>query len=307
MLLVRSHFGSPSSHVRVPAPAPRNAGWGLLVSLALLLGLVLYWYGTALPQEGSQQRPSNHHNRQRQPYNYHLLPLQQLLISPFSSSHQRYLRHTASPLSVCRSSVMPSTAATAAGSSSSSSAPLKEYYSLWAMPKGKLGDQLRSEIAHLAQRYGGPAFPPHVTVLGDIEKSREEVQALAKELAAQVKKYRINFVEVTQGTFFYQNVFMLVAKDDGTMAAAAAARSVYGMTTPPYMPHLSLLYADMDDAEKAKVVEYETGRLYGESSGYDTLLVETGYEVDSFTLWYSPIEDRTTRSWCLVEEYPLTG
>ncbi|GLC45448.1 hypothetical protein PLESTM_001735800 [Pleodorina starrii] len=212
------------------------------------------------------------------------------------SSHQRHLRRTAAPLSVCDSTAI----------SSSPVAGMKEQYSIWAMPKGPMGDRLRSEIAHLAQRHGGPAFPPHVTVLGDIERPREEVMAMMKELAAQVKKHRINFVEVTRGTFFYQCVFLLVAKDEGTMAAAAPARNVFGMTTPPYMPHLSLLYADLADEEKAKVVEQETARLYGESSGYDTLLVETGYEVGSLALWYTPTEDTSTQSWCLVEEYPLS-
>ncbi|GIL52048.1 hypothetical protein Vafri_8012 [Volvox africanus] len=244
---------------------------------------------------GINQQGSNHIS------NYQRLPFQ--LLANSLSGHQLYLRRTAAPLSVCSRSASPM-ASSSLGTIPSSA--LKESYSIWAMPRGKLGDQLRGEIAHLAQRHGGPSFPPHVTVLGDIERPREEAQALMKELAAEVKKYRINFVDVTRGTFFYQCVFLLVAKDEGTMAAAAAARSVYGMTTPPYMPHLSLLYADLDDAEKAKVVEYVTARLYGESSGYDTLLVETGYEVGSLALWYTPTGDETTKSWCLVEEYPLS-
>ncbi|GIL83708.1 hypothetical protein Vretimale_10495 [Volvox reticuliferus] len=294
-LHARGHFGppSPSAHARAPAHTPRHIGWGLLVGLALL-GLGLYWYGSALPHTRINQQRTNH------PNNDHLLPFQ-LLTNSFSR-HQLYLRRTAAPLSVC------SRSAPAMSSSPVSAHPsgLKESYSIWAMPKGKLADQLRGEIAHLAQRHGGPAFPPHVTVLGDIERPREEAQALMKELAAQVKKYRINFVDVTRGTFFYQCVFLLVAKDEGTMAAAASARSVFGMTTTPYMPHLSLLYADLVDAEKAKIVEYETARLYGESSGYDTLLVETGYEVGSLALWYTPTDDHTTQSWCLVEEFLIS-
>jgi hypothetical protein len=33
----------------------------------------------------------------------------------------------------------------------------------------------------------------------------------------------------------------------------ACDRKEYGMTTGPYMPHLSLLYADLTDEEKDKV------------------------------------------------------
>ncbi len=50
-----------------------------------------------------------------------------------------------------------------------------------------------------------------------------------------------------------QCVFLTVAASEATMQAAALARQLYGMTTGPYMPHLSLLYADLSDAEKDKV------------------------------------------------------
>ncbi|KAG2429139.1 hypothetical protein HYH02_014175 [Chlamydomonas schloesseri] len=186
---------------------------------------------------------------------------------------------------------------------------LRDQYSLWAQPKGRLGEQLKAEIAHLAARHGAPAFPPHTTVLGDIERpgGRQEVLAVAAELAKKVKKYRINFTDVTRGPIYYQCVYLRVAKDDGAMAAAATAREVFGTTTGPYMPHLSLLYSDIPEEERAKAVEYETARLYGESSGYDTLLVENGYEVDSFAVWYTPVADKSLKSWCLVGEFELTG
>ncbi|PNW77034.1 hypothetical protein CHLRE_10g419550v5 [Chlamydomonas reinhardtii] len=186
---------------------------------------------------------------------------------------------------------------------------LRDQYSLWAQPKGRLGEQLKAEIAHLAARHGAPVFPPHTTVLGDIERpgGRQEVLAVAAELAKKVKKYRINFTDVTRGSIYYQCVYLSVAKDEGAMAAAATAREVFGITTGPYMPHLSLLYSDIPQEERAKAVEYETARLYGESSGYDTLLVENGYQVDSLAVWYTPVADKSLQSWCLVGEFELTG
>ena len=45
-------------------------------------------------------------------------------------------------------------------------------------------------------------------------------------------------------------------------------------------------------------------RLYGEGSGYDTLLVETGFAVDSIAVWYTPA-DKTAASWCKVADIPL--
>lgn len=184
-----------------------------------------------------------------------------------------------------------------------------ESYSLWASPPkdSKMFGQLRGEIEHLAAKHGAPTFNPHVTVLGDIMRPKQEVLDVARQLAQQVPKYRVNLQDVTRGAIFYQCVYLLVAKDPGTMAAAAKARQLYGMATGPYMPHLSLLYSDADEATRARVAEDEVARLYGEGSGYDTLLVETGYTVESLQVWYTPTDDRSLASWCMVGEFELTG
>ena len=75
------------------------------------------------------------------------------------------------------------------GSSKAGMAAAEESYSLWVMPKGsQMADQLQREIEVLAaSQPGSPVFPPHVTVLGDIKKGREQVVALVQQLAAKLK------------------------------------------------------------------------------------------------------------------------
>eukprot|EP00195_Chlamydomonas_chlamydogama_P007635 CAMPEP_0202912074 /NCGR_PEP_ID=MMETSP1392-20130828/56776_1 /ASSEMBLY_ACC=CAM_ASM_000868 /TAXON_ID=225041 /ORGANISM="Chlamydomonas chlamydogama, Strain SAG 11-48b" /LENGTH=194 /DNA_ID=CAMNT_0049602859 /DNA_START=247 /DNA_END=831 /DNA_ORIENTATION=+ len=183
-----------------------------------------------------------------------------------------------------------------------------ESYSLWLEPKGKVAEQLQREINLLADTYPpAPHFPPHVTLLPDIEATGEQVVATAHELVQQLKKYNINFLKVTQGAKYFQCVYLLCAEEPDTMAAGALARKLYNMQTPPYMPHLSLLYSDIDDAQKKEVVQASFKRLYGEGSGYDTLLVQNGYEVSSVSVWYTPTEDKSTKSWCRVAEIPLSA
>ena len=48
-------------------------------------------------------------------------------------------------------------------------------------------------------------------------------------------------------------------------------------------------------------------RLYGEGSGYDTLLIETGFTVDSIAVYYTPIEDKELKSWVKIADIPLSG
>ncbi|GFR44091.1 hypothetical protein Agub_g5253 [Astrephomene gubernaculifera] len=192
-----------------------------------------------------------------------------------------------------------------ASSSSDPATTPTEFISLFAVPKGALAQQLTDEISHLAHREAAPPFPPHVTVAG-AAKSRAEALQLAEQLAGRVKPYRINFTGVSAGTTFYQCVYLLVAQEEGTMAAAAAAREVFGLTgAPPYMPHLSLLYSDMDQGERQRVVEYETSRLYGDSPA--TRLLESGFDVGSLQVWSTPLDDSSLKSWRLVGEVRLVG
>ncbi len=62
-----------------------------------------------------------------------------------------------------------------------------ESYSLWVMPAGQQAERLQSEIDTLAASHNGPNFEPHVTVLPDIKRPREEVIAICQKLASQLK------------------------------------------------------------------------------------------------------------------------
>ncbi|PNW77036.1 hypothetical protein CHLRE_10g419600v5 [Chlamydomonas reinhardtii] len=178
----------------------------------------------------------------------------------------------------------------------------KEQYAIFAVPKGQLQGQLQAEIVHLGMKCHAPTFAPHTTVLAAIERPREEVLAVAAEMCKHVKKYRINFTEVACGSIYYQCVYLLVDKTEGVLAAGAAARKAFGITTGPYMPHLSLLYSDIPQEERAKIVEHEKERLYDNPA---TRLLETGFDVDSLAVWYVPEEDKSLAGWCQLAEFPL--
>mmetsp|Transcript_34080 Transcript_34080/g.86256 ORF Transcript_34080/g.86256 Transcript_34080/m.86256 type:complete len:190 (-) Transcript_34080:418-987(-) len=185
----------------------------------------------------------------------------------------------------------------------------EESYSIWLSPApdSPLYAQLEKEMGALRAEYGGPQFQPHVTLLGDIRRPRDDVAATAQALAAQIKPYRINLLNVTRGTFYYQCVFALAARDEAVMAAGAAARRAYDMGDKPHMPHLSLLYADLDDAAKDKAASQARARLFGEGSSYSTLLTDPGFTVTHLQVWSTPTDDTSLQSWCKVADVPLSG
>lgn len=108
------------------------------------------------------------------------------------------------------------------------------------------------------------------------------------------------------GCTFHRCVYLTAAKEQPLMAAAVTARVAFGEPQgDDYMPHLSLLYADVDDAARHSAATAALSRLYGENADYGTLLLDPGFTASHISLWYTPAEDRSLASWRRVAEWPL--
>ena len=70
----------------------------------------------------------------------------------------------------------------------------------------------------------------------------------AHRLAASLQKLHIMFDSVAYGDIFHQCVYLLCQTDPAIMAAGAEARWAFGQDgSAAFMPHLSLLYSDIDE------------------------------------------------------------
>jgi Cyclic phosphodiesterase-like protein len=89
------------------------------------------------------------------------------------------------------------------------------------------------------------------------------------------------------------------------MAAGALTREVFGEDpAAAYMPHLSLVYSDMDEGARVEIAQMEQGMLLNSLS--NSALPSKGFTVESIGVWFTPAEDRTLESWRLVKELPLS-
>ncbi|KAG7355672.1 cyclic phosphodiesterase-like protein [Nitzschia inconspicua] len=67
--------------------------------------------------------------------------------------------------------------------------PPNTQLSLWLIPPEPQRTTLQSEIDRLAKQYGGPTFPPHVTLLGRIEvATRQEQQLVIDRLHSAIRR-----------------------------------------------------------------------------------------------------------------------
>ncbi|KAL5997708.1 hypothetical protein ACLOJK_008638 [Asimina triloba] len=67
----------------------------------------------------------------------------------------------------------------------------------------------------------------------------------------------------------------------------------------PYMPHMSLLYGDLTDEEKEKIVE--------RAKSLDPEICNLSFEVSYLTLYESDTDDLTLKSWRKVADIELSG
>lgn len=181
-------------------------------------------------------------------------------------------------------------------------------WSFWAMPKGALAAELQGEIDCLAARFSdAPRFPPHVTLVGAVEMTEERVLAAARALAARLEPYWISFDRVSCGSIFHQCVYVLASNDPATMQAGAAAREVCGLDPgASYMPHLSLLYSDINGEQRQAVAAEAQARLL-EGPGALLGRGQRWFQVESVAVWRTAPADKSLASWELVADVPLAG
>ncbi|DBA77639.1 TPA: hypothetical protein ACH3X1_009437 [Trebouxia sp. C0004] len=177
-------------------------------------------------------------------------------------------------------------------------------YSIWLEPKGPLAAQLQKEIDYLADAYGGPTFPPHVTLVGGVNGTEEQIVECAKGLADNLQPYRIKFNHPAYGGMYHQCVYMLCHQDDAAMRAGQLSKETFSQgQTSSYMPHLSLLYSDIDEHVRKQALEVVKKRLNGHSV---VKLQDNGFDVDSIHVYITNPDDKLCKTWKRIQELPIS-
>lgn len=173
-----------------------------------------------------------------------------------------------------------------------------QVYSVWALPPEDVSNRARKLMTTLRSEFGGPEFEPHVTVVGAISLSPEDALEKFRSACKGVKPYTANGKGVSTGTFFYQCVFLLLEATPQVVEASDHCCGHLGYNRPSsYMPHMSLLYADLTDEEKKKAQE--------RANALDESLGNLNFTISRLALYKTDTEDKTLKSWEKVDEYNL--
>lgn len=167
--------------------------------------------------------------------------------------------------------------------------PIEKKYSLWIMPEGNVYDKLSGLISKLAQEYDGPVFEPHLTLFGQVSDSERDLVGKAAFLAENLKFFEVKLTAADYLDEYFKCLFLKAEEKEDLMAANLKAREIFrgyypiDASTENYMPHLSLLYANLPVPTKEEIIS-KIGKNFNISFWATNLyLVYTGGDVGK---WY---------------------
>ncbi len=128
-------------------------------------------------------------------------------------------------------------------------------HSIWFMPSGDTYRQLSAMISHLSNEYGSPTFEPHVTLLGGLVDTEEELVSKTLQLAALSRPFTVELSQVEYQDEFYRALFFRVKETAPLLQANHTARVVFDrLGDPVFMPHLSLMYGEFPPMLKEEII-----------------------------------------------------
>lgn len=166
----------------------------------------------------------------------------------------------------------------------------QKHYSLWLVPGGEKREFYQNLIKELGRKHNGPVFVPHITVIGNIPMTEEEVLLRAPRLAALLHPLSVTLNEVSTGDVFYRCVFAKAEKSQSLIELYIQACKTFDITPVEFMPHLSILYGDYDMSLKKKIA--------AEIEIQDVLYLDSLYIYET-----SPYLE--PQDWCFVAKIPF--
>lgn len=124
------------------------------------------------------------------------------------------------------------------------------------MPKGEAYDKLNNLISRLGIEYNAPYFEPHVTLIGAVSGSEEDILSKTSKLALAIKPYKIELEKVDYLDEYFRCLFLRVKQTKDVMNANLEAKAIFNKQgTPDYMPHLSLMYGNFSSKTKKEIIK----------------------------------------------------
>lgn len=167
-------------------------------------------------------------------------------------------------------------------------------HALWLLPPPDTYSRLQKLIDALAEEHGTVLFEPHITLLGGLSGTVEDLSALTDELAASVPPISVKLAEFGFEDEYYRCLYLKVQRDEGIMNTNRMANDLFGPGRGrEFTPHVSLMYCEMGAGEKRDII-----------AGLDAGLQGASFDVREVHLYST---EGGPDEWVSAGAYPLRG
>lgn len=161
--------------------------------------------------------------------------------------------------------------------------------SLWLMPAPQFRAELQVWVDDLSGELGSKRFPPHITIVGDVQRPFSETATLVKDVAASTPTLSLSLGPLDAEDMVYKSLFLVVSDSAKLDSLQTTCADLLGPVARP-QPHLSLAYSDT-----ARPRRWEAADKLGIR---DRLPLQV--TADLIQIWHTPPEDFA--AWdCLTE------
>lgn len=131
-------------------------------------------------------------------------------------------------------------------------------FALWLLPEREATALLQPRLDALADQFGAPRFAPHVTAYGGTAVIDALLTAACSRLACALVPPLLEVTALTRGDFLFQTLFLsLNASLSLELWYEQVLRDLGNPKNYCLKPHLSLLYAPLDETAKQSLAEQE--------------------------------------------------
>ncbi|KAL9232210.1 hypothetical protein vseg_007346 [Gypsophila vaccaria] len=170
-------------------------------------------------------------------------------------------------------------------------------FAIWGVPSKDVKKRIKKINRALREEFGGPKLDPHLTVVGITNLTRTDALERFNAACQGLKAYPAHTMGVASGSSFWQCVYVLLDTNSEVMETSAHCRKHFGYTSDaPYMPHMSLLYANLTNEENQKALE--------KVNALDEEIGNLSFSIDRLELWITD-SNQTLSSWEKVSEFHL--
>jgi 2'-5' RNA ligase len=135
-------------------------------------------------------------------------------------------------------------------------------YTLWLMPPTPVRDRFADLIARLSARLGTPRFEPHLTLSGGVLAAPADARARIDALVARRPPVPVRLTEAGYTDTYFRCLFVRAQLTPELQALQHAAAEALGLEPDPaFMPHLSLVYGNLEPAQKEMILD-DIGRRF---------------------------------------------